>query len=133
MFALHPQLKKDSATVASLALCDIRLMNNVLFPWVLLIPRVSEAREIIDLKPSLRHLLMDEITHVSGVMQSLFTPDKLNVAALGNQVPQLHIHVIARYKGDEAWPNPVWGKGSAPYLPELRETRIQQLRLALRA
>lgn len=132
MFALHPQLKKYSVTVASLALCDVRLMNNALFPWILLVPRVESAKEILDLKPSQRHLLMDEITRVSNTMQSIFSPDKLNVAALGNQVPQLHIHVIARYKGDQAWPNPVWGKGSAPYLPELRETRIQQLRLALR-
>jgi diadenosine tetraphosphate (Ap4A) HIT family hydrolase len=90
-------------------------MNNALFPWVILVPRVDAAREVIDLDDAGRHALMDEIALVSSAMQTLFTPDKLNIAALGNMVPQLHVHIIARFIRDTAWPNPVWGKGSEPY------------------
>ena len=97
MFNLHPQLERDTLPIADLPLCHAVLMNNALFPWLILVPRVPEAREIIDLEAAQRHLLMDEIARVSQAMRGLFRPDKLNVAALGNQVPQLHVHVIARF------------------------------------
>jgi len=115
MFTLHPQLERDSFFVASLELSQLLLINNALFPWLVLVPRAPEARELIDLQDGARHQLMDEISLVSRCMQSLFAPDKLNIAALGNQVPQLHIHVIARFAKDAAWPHPVWGKGNEPY------------------
>ena len=115
MFTLHPQLERDTFPVTELALCRMLLMNNRLFSWFILVPRVTQAREIIDLDAKQRHLLMDEIAQASGAMRAAFKPDKLNVAALGNQVPQLHVHVIARYTRDAAWPNPVWGAGSEPY------------------
>jgi len=114
-FALHPQLEKDTFAIGDLPLCRALLMNNALFPWLILVPRVSEAREILDLEAPRRHQLMDEIAQTSEVMQKLFRPDKLNVAALGNQVPQLHVHLIARFTADTAWPAPVWGGGHAPY------------------
>lgn len=115
MFQLHPQLKADTLIVTDLALCRVLLMNNALFPWLVLVPKLDEAREILDLTQGQRHLLMDEIAHICETMQDIFKPQKLNVAALGNQVPQLHVHVIARFLADAAWPNPVWGKGGEPY------------------
>lgn len=130
-FHLHPQLKRDTHRIGALALCDIRLMDNALFHWVILIPRVADCREITDLKPSQQHLLMDEITRVSEAMQQFFAADKMNVAALGNQVQQLHIHLIARKKTDAAWPNPVWGKGRVHYHPFKREKLIGSLRDAM--
>lgn len=115
MFTLHPQLEQDTFFITDLKLCSVLLMNNSLFPWLVLVPCVENIREIIELSDTERHLLMDEITSVSKVMKELFTPHKLNIAALGNQVPQLHVHVIARSTEDAAWPQPVWGKGAKPY------------------
>jgi len=131
MFVLHPQLEKDTLFVAELALCRVLLMNNKLFPWLILVPRVEGAREIIDFPAQAQHVLIDEIARVSHVMQALFAPDKLNVAALGNQVEQLHVHVIARYRSDVAWPHPVWGKGGEAYGDA--QGLIKQLKQALPA
>ena len=114
-FALHQKLASDSFFIADLKLCQVLLMNNSLYQWLILVPRVANAKEIIDLSNENRHLLMNEISQVSELMQKLFKPDKLNVAALGNQVPQLHIHIIARFVGDASWANPVWGGKSEPY------------------
>jgi diadenosine tetraphosphate (Ap4A) HIT family hydrolase len=127
MFTLHPQLESDTLPILDLELSQVRFMNNSQFPWIVLVPRAENASEIIDLTADQRHLLMDEIAYVSQVLQAVFTPDKINVAALGNQVLQLHVHVIARYKKDAAWPNPVWGLGAVPYpdvAPIIR--RLQQ-------
>ena len=131
MFGLHPQLRNDTHRIGSLALCEVLLMDNALFPWVILVPRVADIREITELKPSQQHLLMDEIARVSEGMQRFFEADKMNVAALGNQVSQLHVHVIARKTTDAAWPNPVWGKGRAHYHPFKRDKRLRELREAL--
>ncbi len=130
-FTLHPQLRRDTHRIGSLSLSEVLLMDNALFPWAVLVPRVVGAREITDLKSSQQHLLMDEITRVSEGMQRFFSADKMNVAALGNQVPQLHVHVIARTMGDAAWPNPVWGKGRAHYHPFKREKLITGIRPAI--
>ena len=115
MFSLHPQLEKDTFHVTDLSLCRVLLMNNHLFPWIILVPQVEEVTEIIDLSVIDRHRLMDEIAKASQVMQAVYKPKKLNVAALGNIVPQLHVHVIARAETDAAWPNPVWGGPSEYY------------------
>ena len=112
---LHQKLASDSFFVADLKLCQVLLMNNSLYTWLILVPRVGNAKEIIDLSNDNRHLLMDEISQTSEIMQDLFKPDKLNIAALGNQVPQLHIHIIARFIGDASWANPVWGGKTEPY------------------
>jgi diadenosine tetraphosphate (Ap4A) HIT family hydrolase len=114
-FSLHPQLGKDAFFMADLKLCQLMLMNNQLFPWLILVPRKEDISEIMDLLPNCRHQLMDEITYISQLIKKLFKADKLNVAALGNYVPQLHIHVIARFISDKAWPNPVWGTFQEPY------------------
>lgn len=132
-YRLHPQLAADSHPVAKLELCELRLMDDANYPWLVLVPRLPEARELIDLEPGPRRLLMDEIDHASRMLRSLFRPHKLNVAALGNLVPQLHVHVIARFREDPAWPAPVWGRVAAlPYSPERLVERVELLRDALR-
>jgi diadenosine tetraphosphate (Ap4A) HIT family hydrolase len=132
-WALHPQLATDSHPIASFALCDLRLMDDANYPWLVLVPRVAEARELIDLDAAQQAQLMDEVGRVSRVLQTLFRPHKLNVAALGNVVPQLHLHVIARQVDDPAWPAPVWGRVQArAYEPEALIGRVRELQAALR-
>jgi len=112
-FALHPTLARDTVEVARLALCRVLLMNDRRFPWLILVPEREDLREIHDLPPAERSTLIEEIAHAGRVLVDLFQPDKLNTGALGNLVPQLHLHVIARFKADAAWPGPVWGSGAA--------------------
>jgi diadenosine tetraphosphate (Ap4A) HIT family hydrolase len=131
-YELHPQLAADSHPLASLALCDLRLMDDANYPWLVLVPRVAGARELIDLGTDQRRQLSDEIDLAARLLRDVFRPFKLNVAALGNLVPQLHVHVIARFEGDPAWPAPVWGRIAArPYEPEALVERITRLREAL--
>ena len=115
-FALHPQLAADTIPVGDLALSSVLLMDDARFPWFILVPRRPGASEITDLSDEDAMTLMREIRIASHVMQCLAPPDKINVAALGNVVPQLHVHVVGRFHSDPAWPGPVWGHGSrAPY------------------
>ena len=107
-WSLHPQLAADTVPVCDLALSRLLAMNDANFPWLILVPRRAGASEIIDLGGE-RALLMDEIALVSRALKDETRCDKLNVAAIGNVVPQLHIHVVARRKDDTAWPKPVWG------------------------
>lgn len=130
-FELDRRLENDSLPVTNLSLCTIRLMNNKRFPWLILIPRREDVSEWIDLSREDQHQLSDEIAIVSHLFQALVTPDKLNIAALGNQVPQLHVHLIARYKGDKAWPNPVWGSESEAYSEEESKRFIYDLKTAI--
>jgi diadenosine tetraphosphate (Ap4A) HIT family hydrolase len=128
-YELHPQLAADTHPLATLALCDLRLMDDANYPWLVLVPRVAGARELIDLEATQRRKLMDETDLAARLLRDVFRPFKLNVAALGNLVPQLHVHVIARYEGDPAWPAPVWGRVAArPYEPEALVERITRLR-----
>ena len=109
-------------------LCRLLLMNDACFPWLVLVPQRPDLREIHDLPRPERALLIEEIARASSLMQQAFKADKMNVAALGNQVPQLHVHVIARFVGDPAWPNPVWGQGTARPMSEAeRAERIALL------
>jgi diadenosine tetraphosphate (Ap4A) HIT family hydrolase len=133
-YELHPQLAADTHPVVAFALSDLRLMDDSNYPWLVLVPRVVDAREMIDLDAGQRRQLTDEIDHASRLLRDAFTPFKLNVAALGNLVPQLHIHVIARFEHDPAWPAPVWGRVAArPYSPEELVERINMLNEYLRA
>jgi diadenosine tetraphosphate (Ap4A) HIT family hydrolase len=128
---LHPQLGEDTHPVASWPLCELRLMDDANHPWLVLVPRVENAVEIVDLDADQQQQLMREIEQASRLLE-VFRPHKLNIAALGNIVPQLHVHVIARYQDDIAWPKPVWGMASAqPYPPEMLVERIDRLRTAL--
>lgn len=131
-FTLHSQLAADTFPVVSLPLSDVLLMDNSLFPWLILVPRVEEACEIIDLNSRQRVQLMDEIALISEALKASFSPDKLNVAALGNQVPQLHVHIIARYREDDAWPNPVWGRGRSNYTADGKQAQLARLKEALK-
>jgi diadenosine tetraphosphate (Ap4A) HIT family hydrolase len=133
-FALHPQLAADTVEVTRLGLCRVLLSNDATYPWLILVPEIDGLRDLHDLPPGENARLMDEVRRASRALQTLFTPDKINVAALGNQVPQLHVHVIARHKGDPAWPKPVWG--AAPphsYDDDARAQRLTALRAALGA
>lgn len=132
-FALHPALAADCSEVGELPLCRVLLMNDARYPWLILVPKVKDAREIIDLGRDEQHRLSDEIARVSEVLMSICEPTKLNVAALGNRVPQLHVHVIARFDGDAAWPDPVWGRGEREAYGEgPKRMLIKSLRTALR-
>jgi diadenosine tetraphosphate (Ap4A) HIT family hydrolase len=131
---LDPKLEADSHPVASLALCDVRLMDDANYPWLVLVPRVAEMRELVDLSGTQQQRLLDEIGQASRALQALFRPHKLNVAALGNVVAQLHVHVIARQLDDPAWPAPVWGRVEArSYEPEALVERVRLLHRAFGA
>ena len=108
-FALHPQLAADGLFLADWPLCQVLRMNDAVYPWLILVPRLNDAREILDLSAADRVRLMDEIAWASQALKDLRKPDKINVGALGNVVPQLHVHVLGRFKDDPAWPRPVWG------------------------
>ena len=128
-FSFDPRLEDDSIPVADLPLCAVRLMRDANYPWVLMIPRQAGLVEIIDLAPEDRLQLMEEIATVSAALKQVTGCDKLNVGALGNMVPQLHVHVIARFKGDAAWPGPVWGvKPATAYEDGTAEELIVTLR-----
>ena len=131
-FALHDRLAADCVTVADWPVSRILLMNDSAYPWLILVPRLPGLRDLDDMTPDELTALMQEIYRVSKAMKALFDPGKMNVAALGNAVPQLHVHVIARYSGDPAWPGPVWGiQPPTPYKPAALERRLADLRGAL--
>jgi diadenosine tetraphosphate (Ap4A) HIT family hydrolase len=114
---LDPRLAADTLPVARLALCELLLMRDANYPWLILVPARPGLSEILDLDEGDRHLLMDEIAATAGALRGAVPCDKLNVGALGNSVAQLHVHVIARTKGDAAWPRPVWGAVPAKDYP----------------
>ena len=99
---------KDSHLIAELKLCSIRLIDNAKFPWIILIPKRKNITDISELNSKDQMLLMKEIVHCSKLMKRIFKTKKLNVEKIGNVVPQLHIHIIARSKNDSSWPLSVW-------------------------
>ena len=109
-FLLNQQLEGDSIFIDDLPLCKFLLMNDSNYPWFLLVPRIDNIKELYDLSESNRAQLDFETVEVSKFIQSSFKPEKINIASLGNIVPQFHVHIIARYTDDISWPNPVWGK-----------------------
>ena len=112
-FALDPRLAADTVPVGDLALSRLLLMNDATYPWLILVPRRPGLADLIDLDAADRTRLMEEIAAVSTALRDTARPTKLNVAALGNMVRQLHVHVIARFETDAAWPGPIWGSGAA--------------------
>ena len=115
-FTLDPRLAADTVPVCDLTLCRVLLMNDARFPWVILVPARPDLSEITDLAPADRTILWGEVTRAGDCLRESFTPTKINIGALGNIVRQLHVHVVARFDGDAAWPGPVWGVGAAePY------------------
>ncbi len=128
-FKLDPVLARDTLPVATLGDCRLLLMDDSRFPWVILVPAIPGLRELFDLPTGRRGEVLDLACEVARRMADAFSADKMNIAALGNVVAQLHIHIIARHVGDDAWPAPVWGRGQAvAYTPDLRRERLARLR-----
>lgn len=132
MFSLHPQLAKDTFYVGDFPLSTCRLMNDMQFPWLILLPRVQGITELYELSPSDQEQFLRESSWLSSQLSRVFRADKMNVAALGNVVPQLHFHHIVRYHNDSMWPKPVWGVPAVPYSSDVLAHMRQTLMLALR-
>jgi len=131
-FELDPRLKNDTQHVQSLSLCDVLLMDDARFAWLVLVPRHAQLSEIADLSLDAQAILWREVHIASQALQDVAPCDKLNIGALGNIVRQLHVHVVARREGDAAWPGPVWGSGNAePYEASALNERIERLRVRL--
>ncbi|UGB46853.1 HIT family protein [Frateuria edaphi] len=131
-FQLDPRLAADTLALARLDLCDVLLMNDSRFAWLVLVPQRAGLVEIADLTPSERTLLWHEVDRAGAALRAVVPCDKLNLGALGNIVRQLHVHVVARREGDAAWPGPVWGSGRAePYGEHAREALLDRLRETL--
>ena len=131
-WSLHPQLAADTVPVGDLALARVLLANDANYPWLILVPRIAGAREIIDLTEADQQRLMQEIAKASAALKKLRRPHKINVATLGNMVPQLHVHVLGRDQQDAAWPKPVWGVAPAdPFPPLEAEMEVAGWRAAL--
>jgi diadenosine tetraphosphate (Ap4A) HIT family hydrolase len=132
-FTLHPKLEEDTLTVGDMALCRVLLMDNATFPWIVLVPRCENARELFDLEQADYATTMEEIRFAAKGFSILTSAHKMNIAALGNKVPQLHIHIIARFEGDAAWPHAVWSyEGvSMTYMPQDGAEQMDKIRRAL--
>ena len=131
-FKLDPQLEQDTVLVADWHLCQVRLMNDSRYPWDILIPKVEDVSEIHQLADEQQQLLLGESVRLSKALEQLYAPHKLNVAALGNMVRQLHIHHIVRFEDDASFPRPVWGVGDAvPYEAEALNETVNGLQIAL--
>lgn len=132
MFELHPKLFADTVAVAEWPLCRVLLMNERTYPWLILVPGRTGIAEIGELDVADRALLIEEIARLSDIVRTRLSPDRINVAALGNVVPQLHVHVIARFKADPAWPRPVWGAlPAAPFSDGELDRQAEQWRSLL--
>ncbi|PIZ31630.1 MAG: hypothetical protein COY40_01610 [Alphaproteobacteria bacterium CG_4_10_14_0_8_um_filter_53_9] len=132
MFQLHHKLAEDTWPVLDLKLCKVLLMKNAHYPWLILVPMRENCRDLFDVPASEHALLWQEIRHVHEALKVFTNAEKMNVGALGNMVPQLHIHIIARHSGDAAWPAPVWGGPAKMYDEQGAETLIQQLKQVLK-
>jgi diadenosine tetraphosphate (Ap4A) HIT family hydrolase len=130
--AIHPHLAGDCLLLGKFSLSHLLLMRDANYPWCILVPDREDIFEIYQLSESDQQQLIRESSQLSQAMISLFSPDKLNIAALGNVVPQLHVHHIARYRSDAAWPAPVWGRVAArPYLDDELVVVAQSLKSTL--
>jgi diadenosine tetraphosphate (Ap4A) HIT family hydrolase len=131
-FTLDERLARDALVIGDLPLCRVLLMNDVRWPWLILVPRRDGLVELIDLEPPDRTRLMDEAGRAARFLKSQARADKINVGALGNIVRQLHLHVVARVIGDPAWPGPVWGYGVAtPYGDDAAQALIAATKTSL--
>jgi diadenosine tetraphosphate (Ap4A) HIT family hydrolase len=131
-FALDARLANDSRLVADGPLSQLRLVDDTRFAWLVLVPRVADAVEWVDLDGGAQRLLLAEVNRAAALLRATGPCHKLNVGALGNVVRQLHVHVVARTEGDAAWPGPVWGSGPMQrFAPDALERRVAQVREAL--
>jgi diadenosine tetraphosphate (Ap4A) HIT family hydrolase len=128
-FELDPRLVADTHRIGDLALSRVLLFDDARFPWLVLVPRLPGLRDLIDLARDDQHRLLDEVNRCAHVLHALDRPHKLNIAALGNVVPQLHVHIIARFRSDAVWPRPVWGQTPpTPYGEADRAEVVSRLR-----
>ena len=132
MNSIDKNFLKDSYYINQLKLCTIRLINNSKFPWIILIPNRKNKTDITDLNSKDQILLMKEIVHCSKLMKKIFKTPKLNVEKIGNQVPQLHIHIIARFKKDSSWPLSVWVVKGKPYTKKALSETISKINKAFK-
>lgn len=124
-FTVHEQLATDTAFIADWTLSRVLLMNDARFTWLILVPRRPDVTEIFDLSEQDRQILTGEFSRAGENLKKITGCDKINVCIIGNQVPQLHVHVIARKEDDDVWPSPVWSRGFAvPYSPEALEQAV---------
>ena len=131
-FKLDPRLEKDSLFIVELALSDVRLMNDSRWPWLIVVPRIAGAEEIHHLSVDDEQVLIAEMNEVAVALEAITGCDKVNTAAIGNIVRQLHVHIIARNEGDANWPKTVWGYGeSVLYSDEAAHKLIRKLQLRL--
>ena len=131
-FQLHPTLEADTHLIGAIDDCQVLLMDDARFPWLILVPQASDVRELYELSGQQQQQTYRAIIRTSKALAQYTHADKMNVAALGNQVPQLHIHIIARYQTDTAWPGPVWGVGQVERYSKIElERRLDSLVLAL--
>ncbi|MEI7795395.1 MAG: HIT domain-containing protein [Methylococcaceae bacterium] len=127
-FQLHPQLQKDCFVIGKFELCQVLLVNDSQFPWFILVPQRNEIREIYQLETADQITLIRESSYLAEKLAVIFNADKLNVAAIGNVVPQLHLHHVVRYQTDKAWSAPIWGKFAAiPYTEQQRNQILARL------
>ena len=131
-FKIDKKFLKSSHHIIELKLCSIRLNDNTKFPWVILIPKRNKITDMTDLNSKDQILLMKEIVYVSKIMKKLFKTTNLNVEKIGNIVPQLHIHIIARSKKDSSWPLSVWVVKSKPYATKVLEDILDKIRVAFK-
>ena len=132
MFKINNKFLKSSHHIVNLKLCLVRLHDNSKFPWLMVIPKIKNVTDISDLNSKDQILLMKEIIFVSRLMKKLFKTSKLNVEKVGNVVPQLHIHIIARYKKDSSWPLSVWVVKGKPYSAKALREVINKIRIAFK-
>ena len=131
-FTLDPRLAADSAFVADGPLSQVRLMDDTRYPWLVLVPRVADVSEWLELDGGQQRLLLAEINQAGNLIRAQQGVQKLNIGALGNIVPQLHIHVVGRHRDDAAWPGPVWGSGAAErFTPDVLAERVAHWRSRL--
>jgi len=132
VFELHPRLREDCEVLGRMALSELLLMRDANYPWFILVPARDSVREIHELNAADRQQLLAESCLLAEALVRAFRPDKLNIAALGNVVPQLHLHHVVRYRGDASWPAPVWGQRPArPYGPGELELCVARLKTEL--
>ena len=132
MFELHPQLVKDTIFVGEFELSKLLIHRDANYPWFILVPKKPDITEIYHLLDAERNQLMSESCLLAEALMQLFLPDKINIAALGNIVPQLHLHHVARYKTDLSWPNSIWGRSpQTEYRGNELQVRIKAMMLAL--
>jgi diadenosine tetraphosphate (Ap4A) HIT family hydrolase len=128
-FQLHERLAAESCLVGDWTLSRLLLADDARFPWLILVPRRAGISEIQELDPSDRSILIEEITRASIGLRKMTKATRINIGALGNVVPQLHVHIVARHPGDAAWPGPVWGHGTPlHYESSFRDNFVENLR-----